>query len=239
MTNENTSTRPVLLRKLIKIFIFLIAICIAVPVVAHYSWKYSGSNQWTLELEKNGIKVYSLKAPGSVVKEFKGVTQVNTTLSRIAAVMTSSTTAGCRKFDPGCTAGEILEQWSAKDLSWVQYYRTTFVPPYGPRDFVLKTQISQDSQSKAVTVHVTSLPGLLPPNACCFRVQHVNNTWRYTPLENGKIEVEFHADFDLGTPYYKFNRQTPKNVYFLLSRLEKVFNAEENRKAEFAFIKEP
>jgi hypothetical protein len=236
---ENTTTRSgKLLRMAIGVLLAVIVLSITIPLARNLLWKYSGSGKWELELDKNGIKVYSSKSPGSNLKQFKGVIQIHSNLNRIVAVMMDTSTDGCRKFDPGCTVGEIVEPWNPKDLYWIQYYRSAFVPPYAPRDFVLKTQFSQDPQSKAVMVRVTALPDMLPANSCCLRIRHINNTWRYTPLGDGKVEVEFLGDYDLGTPYYEFNRRTANNIYRLFSHLEKIFNAEQNP-AQYAFIKEP
>jgi hypothetical protein len=240
MTKESTITKSRrVLRKVIKALSFGIALVIAVLIVAHFAWKYSGSSKWELELDKNGIKVYSLKSPGSTLKQVKGVTQIKTRLNRIVAAMTNSSTEGCRKWDANCTAGEVLEPWNPETLRMIQYFRSDFPRPFSPRDLVLKTQVSQDPQSKVVLVQVTALSDRLPPNPCCLRVTHVNNTWQYTPLENGEIEVEFVGDYDFGIPYFMFNRLVPQNLYDLLSQVGKIFNDEEYQRAEFAFLKEP
>lgn len=240
MTNEKAVTRPGrVFRKAMKVLLFGAAFVVVVLIAAHFIWKYSGSGQWKPELDKNGIKVYSMKVSGSTLKQLKGVTRIRATMNGIAAAMTSTTTEGCRKFDPDCTAGEILEPWNSKDLYYVQYYRMNLKSPFSPRDLVLKTQLFQDPKSKAVSVHVTSLADRLPRDPCCLRVTHVNNSWRYTPLENGMIEVEFRGDYDFGFPYPLFNRLMPGGVYELLSHVEKIVNDKEYRRAEIAFVKEP
>jgi len=240
MTQEKTTTQPrSLLRKLVRILSFGVALLMAILVIAHFAWKYSGSNQWQLEQDRDGIKVYSMKSPGSTLKKFKGVTRIKSTLSRIVATMMDSSTEGCREFDPTCTAGDFLEQWNSKDQYFVRYFRLDFPRPFSPRDLVVKTQFSQDPQSKAVVVLVTALADGVPPKECCSRITHLNNTWRYTPVENGEIEVEFLGDYDFGMPYPMFNRLVPRALHGLLSEVERVFNEEKHQHTEFAFVKEP
>jgi hypothetical protein len=240
MTKDSTTTRPrKVLRKVVRILSFGSGLLVAILFVAHFAWKYSGSNQWELELDKDGIKIYSLKVPGSTLKRFKGVTRIKSTLNRVVATMSDSSTEGCREFDPTCTAGQILEPWNTESLYFVRYFRLDFPRPFSPRDLVVRTQFSQDPRNKAVLVQVSALVGEVPLNPCCVRITHLYNNWRYTPLDNGEIEVEFSGDYDFGIPYVMFNRLVPGALYGLLSSLEGVFNEEKHQHTEFAFVKKP
>ena len=96
----------------------------------------------------------------------------------------------------------------------------------------------RDPQTKTLLVQVDAVPDMLPRKECCVRVTRVNNSWRYTPLENGNIQVEFQGDFDFGIPYPLFNSMISENVYGLLSGVESIFNSEEYEHADFPFLKE-
>jgi ribosome-associated toxin RatA of RatAB toxin-antitoxin module len=240
MTTKNTITQPKrLLRKAVKVLSFGSVLVIAVLVVAHFAWKYSGSNKWELVLEQNGVKVYALKSPGSTLKRFKAVARINTTLNRVVAAMTDTSTEACAAFVPGCTSGEISEPWNTHSLYYIQAYHVDFPFPFSDRDFVIKTQFSQDLRNKAVLVQCTALPDKLPQNVHSFQVTDMHNSWQFTPLENGEIEVEFLANYDLGMPYFMFNNAVPGTLSDLLPRLEGLFNKDKYQHAEFAFVKEP
>jgi hypothetical protein len=239
MTKENTITPPKrTLRKVVKVLSYGTALVLAIAVAGHFAWKYSGSNKWELVMDKNGVKVYGLKSPGSTLKQFRAVTRIKTTLNRVVSAMTDTSTEACQEFVPGCTSGEILEPWSPQSQYYVQSYRVNFPPPFSPRDLVIKTEFSQDLKSKSMLVKCTALPDRLPPNACCFRVTNMHNSWRYTPVENGEVEVEFMANYDAGIPYLMFNRAGPYSLPRLLPRLEAFFNKEKYQHAEYAFVKE-
>src|SRR5947199_1888486 len=81
VTKENTSRATRVLGTVLKYAAFGGAIVLAILVAAHFAWMYSGSNQWELAIDQNGIKIYTLKARGQLVKRLKGVTQVKTTLT--------------------------------------------------------------------------------------------------------------------------------------------------------------
>ena len=61
------------LKKTAKFLLFGLAALIALGWVASAAWTASGDDQWKLELDKDGVQVYSYKAPGSFLKQFKGV----------------------------------------------------------------------------------------------------------------------------------------------------------------------
>ena len=60
------------LPKVLKVLSFGSALVLAILLVAHFAWKYSGSNKWELEINKNGVQVYALKSPGFTLKTIQG-----------------------------------------------------------------------------------------------------------------------------------------------------------------------
>ena len=72
--SETMSDKAPVARSIIKIAKFvslgaltLVVILSIAPFAskAHFAWKRSGSNQWELEIDKDGVKVYSSKSPDS------------------------------------------------------------------------------------------------------------------------------------------------------------------------------
>jgi len=240
MTKENTITQPrKVLSNVVRLLSFGSALVIAILVVAHFAWKYSGSNKWELELDKHGVKVYALKSPGSTLKQFKAIARIKTTLNRVVAAMTDTSTEACAEFAPGCTSGAILEPWNPQTLYFIQSYHVNFPFPFSDRDLLIKTQFSQDLQNKAVFVQCTALPNKIPHDARSFRVTDLHNSWRFTPLEDGELEVEFLGNYDPGMPYLMFNNVVPDALSHLLPHLERLFNKDKYQHAEFAFVREP
>jgi hypothetical protein len=239
MTQQTTITpRRSLWRKAVKVLAIAGAVLIVLLIVAHFAWKYSGSNQWELALDRSGVRVYALKAPGTPLKQFRAVTRMKTTLNRIVAAMTDTSTEACAEFVPGCVSGAILEPWSVQSRQYVQAYRVAFPRPFTPRDLIVKTTFSQDPKSKSMLVECTALPDALPRDACCIRVTEMHNSWRYTPVGNGEIEVEFLANYDAGIPYVIFNRAGPIGMPQILKRLEGFFNKPKYQQTTFPFVSE-
>ena len=198
--------------KIVKLLSIGALFLIALSFLSHWVWKTSGSNTWELQIDKDGAKVYALKAPGSSLKQYKGVTRVKTTLDRAVAAMMDTSMQNARDWGISCVDEKPVESWNSKDKYYIHFYRTTPpLFPYSPREFLLKTQFSQDLQSKAVSVEYIAVPSMLPQNDCCFRVENMHNRWRFTPLENGEIEIEFVQDKpqELGVTYLLVNRRAP------------------------------
>ena len=235
MTSESTNTQPkkVSGRKL-RLLGSGGALLLTIAVAVHFTWMYSGSNRWESVIDKNGTQVYTLKAPGSLVKRVKGVTHVKASMNTVAAAMMSGTTEDCKKWFPGCSSIQSIKSSNAQDRIFL--FRVKAFRPFAPREFLLEGRTTQDSQTKAVTVEFTAVPDEIPQNACCYRVSHMANSWRFTPLDNGLVEVENRVNMDIGIPYFMFNRFMPGGQFRMLGRLQKYLD--EKKGATFEGIEE-
>jgi len=239
MADKNTRSR---LRNVVgKVFRVLAiggALVLALAVTAHLAWKYSGSNRWELAVDKGGVQVYTLKAPGSVVERIKGVTRVRTTLNAAVDMMMQTDSKDCSEWFPGCQSVQPVKAWNPRDLTYTHLFRLAGHPPFAPREVLLKAQVTQDPGTKSVLIEFMAMPDELPQNPCCFRVSHMHNTWRYTPLDNGEVEVEVLMNVDLGVPYVLFNRLTPLVLRHLLANLQKYEDNPRWHRARYELIKE-
>lgn len=238
MSNDTSMVRQnSLWKKIFKYFLLTALSLLIVLTAAHFIWKASGSNQWELALEKNGVKVYTLKSPGTVWRKFKATAHIKTTLSNAVAAMKDTDIESCRAWIHGCATSQSVEAWDPQKLSFVQFYHVAVPFPLSPREFLLKTQFARDPGNQAVTAEFTAVPDELPRNSCCIRVSHVHNRWSFTPLTDDEVEVELVQDLDAGGffPYFVYNRRMPQGLYVLFSRLPKLLNKEKFQNAKLDF----
>jgi hypothetical protein len=193
--------------------------------------KFSGSNQWELVLEQDGIKVYSLKTPGSDVVQFRGIGRIHSTLAGVVAWMKNPETCKIQ----GCTESYEIER--VGELLQYNYFQYDF-SPFGKRDFVIRSQFYQNPDTKEVLLTVAAVADKVPPKDGFLRVTNMNNKWRLTPLENGQIEVEIENNLDFGgfAPMAMFNMRRPKGMYHIITDLQGW--TEKYQNAKFDFIKE-
>ena len=202
--------------------------------VARLIWRFSGSNQWEFVQEKNGVKVYSLKAPGLDVEQVKGIVRVRSTLAGIVKFMQDPDVCN----DIGCYESKMLDRVDDQ----LQYFsfRYHYPFPFHAREFVVRAQFYQNPHTKEVFLEYAAAPDRVPPNDCCFRITDMNNTWRFTPLENGQVEIEYTVNMNDGgfVPDLLLNMKRPQVMFAILPRLQGLLDKEKYQSAKFDFIKE-
>jgi hypothetical protein len=191
-----------------------------------------------LQIDKDGVQVYAVKAPGSTLKHFRLVTHVKTSLNHVVAVFTDNSLDHCKEWLPSCTSSKPLELWNSQGLYTIIDYHMNLPLGFDPRQLILKYQFSQDPQTKALTIDVMAVPDMLPPDNCCVRITHYHNRWRWTPLKNGEVEVEIVEDFDPKLPYIMMNSRT-NYLWKFMSRVPLLLEKEQYSNESFNFILEP
>jgi hypothetical protein len=227
--------------KLLRIALVTGLVLVVGLFTAHVVWKSSGSGKWQLEIDKDGVQVYSMKSPGSTLKQFRAVTRAKTSLQHVVAVFIDTNLQHCNDWMKNCLTASAIEPWNAEGHYSLALYREDFGWPFSPREFVIKLQFTQDPQSKTLFLDVTDVPELLPPDKCCVRV-HIHNRWRWTPLRNGEVEVELQENFDSGIPSFLHNAQA-KPLWGIISRVPGLMDREKypekDPDEQFNFVQEP
>ncbi len=234
MGNENTLAKPRPRGRKFLRFLWIACVSLIVALfVVRVVWRFSGSNQWELVGEKNGVKVYSLKVPGTDVKKFKSVFRVHSTLAGLVKYFQDPDACN----DVGCSHSYIVER--VDDQLEYASFRYKLPSPFHPREFVVREQFYQNPHTREILVEVAAAPDKLPPDQCCFRVTDMNNMWRLTPVGNGDVEVEYIMNMNEGgfMPDILMNIARPK-ILFMMRNLQRFVGKEKYQTAKFDFVKE-
>jgi hypothetical protein len=220
-------------QKLKKVLVVTVIALLAVYFVGRLVWRFSGSNRWELIGDKNGVKVYSLKAPGSDIKQFKSVFRIHSTLAGLVKYFQDSD--ACK--DVGCINAHELER--VDDELQYAYFEYKLPFPFQPREFVVRQQFHQNPRTKEILAEYVAAPDKAPPNDCCFRITEMNNRWRLTPLGSGEVELEYIMDMNDGgfVPDILANTQRPK-LFFNFMKLQGWVSKEKYQTAKFDFVQE-
>jgi len=220
-------------KKLLNVFLIASVSLMALYFVGRLVWRFSGSNQWELDRDTSGVKMYSWKAPGSDLKKFKGIVRIHST----PAILVKMTQDPELCLDAGCTQAKMIERVDDQ----LQYYSFQFKLPFPlhAREFVVREQYYQNPRTKDVLLEVVAAPDKIAPDSCCFRVSDIYNTWRFTPLENGVVEVEWFVNMNEGgfVPDVLLNTRS-KGMFQLLRELQGMASREKYQNAKFDFVKE-
>lgn len=230
------------LKGVLKFMGYGIAVLLVAIFAANALWTMSGSNDWELEFEQNGVKVYSLKSPGAYTKQYKAVARAKYTLNQlVAGLIENSTLDNCRNHIPGCVDLKVIDPWSAKTMSDTVLWKLALPSPISPREMILRSQVSQDPKTKTVTIEIMGAPNSAPRNADSIRLTSLHNRWRYTPVGNGEVEIEFYQDMDMGGLFIDVmvNFGGAEETYnFIHNQLPGLLDREQLRKAKYNFIVE-
>lgn len=206
MTNDE---RPSRLRRFMKTTaLVVLGVFITYQLIA-LAWNQSGSNEWQLASEENGIKIWTRKVPGDSLVRVKAEMRTKARVSSVLAILEETEVLDK---SIGIETVNVLER---KDTPLVHmeyhHYVHNMPQPIGAREFILQTYYAQDPTTHQVELNVLAAPNKLPPVPGLVRVNHLNNIWTMTPLPNGEMALVAIADVDLGgnLPFFVKNAIMP------------------------------
>lgn len=154
----------------------------------------TAQDNWKLKTDKDGVQVYMQPKEGSPFKVVKTVTVLNTTLTKVAAVLLD--VMKTPEWVYGTKTCSILKQESPQV---VYYYAEISMPwPASNRDFAIRISMSQNPQTKVITVLAENQPTYIPEKKGLVRIQHSAGKWTISPAGAGKVRVEYVLQVDPG-----------------------------------------
>lgn len=127
---------------------------VVVLILASQTAKSAG---WELHRDEEGIRVYTREVEGSRYREFKGVTEIETSLA--SAVGLLDNTSACQDWLYLCEKSQVLDQksWSERFI-----YQVSDLPfPASTRDAIFQATISQPDL-REIRINLWSRPDYIP-----------------------------------------------------------------------------
>ena len=154
----------------------------------------SAQTNWKLSTEKEGIKIYTSMVPDSKIKAIKVECNLNATPSQVVALVMDVNTAPDWVYH--VKSAKLVKQVSASEL---YYYSEVSLPwPAANRDFVAHLTVSQDPDTKVVTIDGPAVPGFVPIKKGIVRIGNSIGKWIITPLGPDQVNVEYSIHVDPG-----------------------------------------
>jgi len=154
----------------------------------------SAQTDWKLSTENDGIKVYTSIYPGSKIKAVKVECDFRASASQfIAVIMDIKNSPEWLYHTKFCT---VVKQVSPSEL---YYYSEVTLPwPAENRDFVSHLSVTQNPETKLITIDGPAVPGIVPLKDGIVRVDHSGSEWLVSPLTNGQVSVKYTLHVDPG-----------------------------------------
>lgn len=214
----------------------LISGLIIILLIAHLFWNQSGSNQWDLAIDENGVKVWTIKTPGSNLIRIKATVKVKSSLSGMVKLLEDLESC----VDAQCYDAKVLQPVDSLPGHYAAFVRFKYdIPGFNTRDYVLYQTHIQDQKSKQLVIDIIAAPDAIPRDECCVRISHLHNNWRITPLANNELDIEFRQDTDFGgVPYFLANYALKQGTYEILLGMQGLMDMEKYRTAKIKDIRE-
>jgi hypothetical protein len=169
--------------------VFFVSLLIVLKMSAAF-----GQSDWKLSTEKDGIKIYTCLMPDSKIKAIKVECDLNATPSQLVAILMDVKTAPDWVYHTKSCV--LIKQISPSEL---YYYSEINLPwPATNRDFVAHLTVTQNPDTKEVTVDGPAVPGFVPIKKGVVRIDHSNGKWIITPSGTNQIKVEYTIHVDPG-----------------------------------------
>lgn len=152
------------------------------------------ADNWQLDVEENGIKLYTKSGSNSPMKSYRAVTTIKATLSSLVGLLNDSS-----KFPEWMD--KVLSVEKIRDISANEslVYQVIDAPwPAKDQDNILYSKWSQDPDTLVVTKKVLAEPQYLNEFDDRRRQQFYEAEWRLTPLKDGYVEVSYMAEINPG-----------------------------------------
>jgi hypothetical protein len=211
----------------------------ALLYIWHGIWKSSGSGEWELNRDEGGIKVWTLKQPGSALVKSKSVRQMKTTLSALIKYLEDTKT--CEVV--GCYDAYVIEQLDVPKNQFAVFtsWKMDMPAPLQKRDAQILLRHVQDPKTLEINLEVIATPNKIELENDYIRLKHMHNKWRFTPMPNGEIEVALSQDMDFGgdIPQWLTSLILTDQSYTMMNEIQEHLNLEQFRMARIDYIIDP
>jgi len=181
------------------------------------------AQKWEFVKEKEGIKIFTRKEPGSTLKAFRGVTDIHATMESVCNLI--GNVKNVDWWDKNLREIKILLYEKEQH---VQYYLVYGAPwPVADRDLCVDAVITTDHVARTRTVSAKPLLNVVPENPNYVRIKNYWQKWFIQDMNNGVIHCTLEGYVDpAGTvPNWVYNMvitDTPlKIMRGIKQRLEK------------------
>lgn len=142
--------------------------------------------------ERTDVAVWVKPVPGNPLNAFRGVTEVPYPPLTALAVLVD--VENFPKWVFQCHAAHLMPE-HGNDIA---YFYIKGIWPVSDRDGVVRSTLSQDPDTLALTVHSTVAEGLKPEQDGVVRLPALDNRFRIEPLTDGWTRITFETFVDPG-----------------------------------------
>lgn len=149
---------------------------------------------WSLERETEGMKVYLREAVDSDIKEIKIETTLSASLDAVVSVLKDVPLYSDWVYK--CLEANRLQ--ASTNTSSLYYCRLDFPWPMSDRDFVAKSKLRQDPDSRTVYIDVKGVPNYKSAKEDIVRITDLNIHYVLEPISAKQVKMTYRLHSDPG-----------------------------------------
>ncbi len=191
-------------------------------------------NEWRLKKEQSGIRIYMRTNAHSSFNEIKVEMTIQSKLSSLVALLLD--VPNHAQWVYNVKFSYIIKKIAANELYFYELINSPF--PASDRDLAVHLKITQDSQTKTMSVSAINIPNYIPQKKNVVRVPISNETWKVTPVNN-TLRIEYYLEIDPGgsVPAWLINNFAEKGPYESFKHLQAQVDIPKYKNASVSFIK--
>jgi len=153
-----------------------------------------GQADWKFLTARSGIRVYTKTVSGSKIKALRIECGVSASASEVVALLMDIPAAV--RWVSHTKSCVLIRKVSPSEL---YYYTEVSLPwPLENRDFSAHIKVSQDLNTKIVTVNAPAVPSWVPVKPGIVRISHSKGFWTITPTDKGRVKIDYILEVDPG-----------------------------------------
>jgi len=193
-----------------------------------------GQINWKFSTEKDGIKVYTSILPESKIKAVKVICEVNANLHQLTALI----------LDVNAGAEWVYETKSSVLLKLISptelyYYSEVKLPwPLQNRDFIAHLTVSQNPNTKIVTIYGPAVKDFIPEKKGIVRISESVGKWLLAAQGQNRCKVEYtlHVNPGGNIPSWLVNLFADQGPLQMIKRLKTQVKLPKYKNAYYSFI---
>lgn len=145
------------------------------------------SSGWIKVKDSTWIQLSVRPVQGSQVKEYMAAAVFESSLSSPVALLEDS--SNYPHWNYKCIEAKLL--FKKNNYERITYMATESPWPVENRDIAVRSLLTQDKNTGAVTIQLTGIPGYIPAVEGRVRMSSLNGCWIFEPLGSGKIRATY------------------------------------------------
>ena len=177
--------------------------------------------QWRLEKDKNGIKIWTRKTPNSNLKEYKAISTFNVSSDKITGLFrkVSSYEKWSYKVEPGSV--KIIKKISDNDF---YLYNVIAAPLIKKRDVISHVRINSPDANGVILINMDAASDSVAEKEDGVRIKKMKAFFKITPLGNNKIQLEHQANSSPGgnIPDFMTNMGAVDAPFYMFEKIKEL-----------------